>query len=1338
MEDGNTKYDSRDDCNAIIFTQWNQILTGCKNTSIPSSVTSIGSKAFYGCTGLTSITIPDNIETIGIEAFLDCSGLTSISISNSIQSIGNGAFCGCTGLMSFDIPNSITTIEGRLLYGCTSLKSLFIPSNITLIQDGAFGGCTGLMSIQVDDANQVYDSRDNCNAIIETRSDKVLFGFNTSVIPNSVRFIAEYAFRDCSSLESIVISENVKEIGFRAFYNCSSLSSVIILSNVETIGGDAFYNCSSLSSIIIPGNVKTIGSGAFYGCSSLSSITLSEREYGPYIGNNAFTGCHEMTNFYCKSKQVPSVTSYSDTSSCFYDSSYETATLWVPASSLLDYMRADPWNKFGKIEEIEDGYFYDKGSNNNLLFHIISEDEKTCEIAKNSKKFNGNLEILDIPEKARDYKVIGIADSAFCDFENINDITIPANIEYIGKGAFRNNNSLIRVNSKITEPFAIDNSAFFFGDDFFTNANLYVPKGTKAKYMATEGWKKFKRIMEEGTYDGTKPADAVAVDLGLPSGTKWANMNVGATTPEGYGDYFAWGETVAKDYYWSDNYKYYELSDGDKYLLTKYCTKATDGVVDNVLTLESTDDAATANWGGKWRMPTSEEIEELLNNCGWVLTTKNGVKGYLVTGSNGNSIFLPLSGLRHSVFYGIGKQGLYWSSSLNQESDISTSRNSYSLTLYETFKGCGHDERIYGFAVRPVLSGDVGDEEPATFTFQTTEGVEMTFVITNEEPKTCAVYSQTIASGTTGTVTIPETANGYSVTGIGKNAFKGCASVTSITIPATIKEIGDSAFFGCTALTEVHSLVLEPFAISDNVFMVSDGVFTSATLHVPAGTKAKYETTAGWKQFKSVVENGTAPGDDIDPSKGWLTLVDKKLKRLNSAKGEWMMFQSNGYLVKGEEGREYNSLSDAHIDPNDPSVLLFDFNPGTYKKVAFRSDGAVKMLDEKHLSEMVPEGTYTIADGTDCYDHIGDNTFRAKTDEGVLMRFKVTDEENNTCQVFTISEQGERMGWAWATSISDQTTGTVTIPSVANGYTVTEIGEYAFWPCSQVTTFIVPETVTTIGKEAFRGCTSIADFYIYATTVPSTDRIFEYKENNLSKGYATIPSATLHVPAGTKEDYAAVEPWSAFGMIVVIGEEETDVVIVDELMYLIGNDGTAALTGLKSGLSGEVIIPEVIIVDGNTYPVTEIAAGAFKDCDQMTSIVIPASVTVIGASAFAGCSGLKDIYCNNPIPADLGLANTRSLGGTATDIGNVPSQFEGVDVSACVLHVPEGSVDLYRTTLGWSCFKNLEAMNIEGVVCIKINDPTSASWYMLNGSRIMAKPTHKGIYIHTGKKYIVR
>ena len=154
------------------------------------------------------------------------------------------------------------------------------------------------------------------------------------------------------------------------------------------------------------------------------------------------------------------------------------------------------------------------------------------------------------------------------------------------------------------------------------------------------------------------------VDLGLPSGLKWATCNVGATTPEGYGDHFAWGETEPKDYYDWSSYKYYN---GSSSRLTKYCLLSDFGTVDNKTTLELTDDAARVNWGGKWRMPTKAEQDELINrnNCTWTWTTQNGVKGYKVTSKkNGNSIFLPAAGIRYDDdLSNAGSVGYYWSSS---------------------------------------------------------------------------------------------------------------------------------------------------------------------------------------------------------------------------------------------------------------------------------------------------------------------------------------------------------------------------------------------------------------------------------------------------------------------------------------------------------------------------------------------------------------------------------------------------------------------------------------------------------------------------------------------------
>ena len=683
----------------------------------------------------------------------------------------------------------------------------------------------------------------------------------------------------------------------------------------------------------------------------------------------------------------------------------------------------------------------------------------------------------------------------------------------------------------------------------------------------------------------------------------------------------------------------------------------------------------------------------------------------------------------------------------------------------------------------------------------------------------------------------------------------------------------------------------------------------------------KTKAYAGEGGYLTLKDNGTTPGDDPDLSEGWYSLIDKKLERdyysLGQTKHEWMMFQSNGYLVKHPDGYNgFNIVTDAHIDPNDPSVLLFDFAPGTYMKMVVGYGGSIKILDNDHLDEAVPAGTYTIADGTDCYDHIGDNTFRAKTDEGVTVRYQITDEEAKTCRPFHILEIGEHgVGVYSSQATSTSTTGTLTILDIVNGYTVTEIGprafehcklltaitlpetlktiaDYSFTDCAGITTIRIPESVNSIGYSAFSGCTGLTSYTwpssasvatgsgvfsnctsLTSVTLPVglgagstgmfggciglTDITFpeavhaipaytfsgctgltsltipnhihdigrlSFKECSgltsvqLPEGITEIPygtfdrctglteivipdgvtlidsiafrwcdalktvsvpktvtairyyafngcsslkdfychaeqipetnpttfskyllaNATLHVPASTKEVYAAVEPWNQFGKIVVIGEEEADVVTVDEVMYVIGDDGTAALTGLQSGISGEVVIPEVITVDGNTYPVTEISAGAFRDCQQMTSVVIPAGVTVIGEGAFAGCSGLMVIICNNPVPADLGQANARMLGGTKTGMSGVPSQFEGVDVSACVLYVPEGSVDLYRNTPGWSCFLKVEAFSPDGIATTMYKADTPTPWHMLNGSRMASKPTHKGIYIHHGRKYVVK
>ena len=185
-----------------------------------------------------------------------------------------------------------------------------------------------------------------------------------------------------------------------------------------------------------------------------------------------------------------------------------------------------------------------------------------------------------------------------------------------------------------------------------------------------------------------------AVDLGLS--VKWANMNVGAESPEDYGDYFAWGETSTKETYdWST---YFDTNDGGS-TFTKYNNEGGKTILD------PEDDAAHVNWGGSWRMPTKAEWQELLVNCTWTWTTQNGINGYKVTskkaGYTDKFIFLPAAGCRNgSGLASVGSYGYYWSSSLDEYN----SSNAWYLGFYSDYHGLDYyGYRYYGQSVRLVL-----------------------------------------------------------------------------------------------------------------------------------------------------------------------------------------------------------------------------------------------------------------------------------------------------------------------------------------------------------------------------------------------------------------------------------------------------------------------------------------------------------------------------------------------------------------------------------------------------------------------------------------------------------
>ena len=269
------------------------------------SVTSIGYRAFYGCSGLTSVTIPNSVTSIGDKAFYKCSSLPVINnlryadtylieavdrtrstytIKDGTRWIGSSAFYDCSSLTSVEIPNSVTSIGDNTFYNCSSLTSVTIPNRVTSIGDYAFEDCSSLTSVTIPNSVTSIGKSAfrNCSSL------------TSLTIPNSVTSIGSHAFRNCSSLTSVTIPNSVTSLGSYTFYDCSGLTSVTIPNSVTSIGDYTFYYCSGLTSVTIPNSVTRIGARAFDGCSGLTSVTIPNSVTS--ISGYAFSGCSGLTS----------------------------------------------------------------------------------------------------------------------------------------------------------------------------------------------------------------------------------------------------------------------------------------------------------------------------------------------------------------------------------------------------------------------------------------------------------------------------------------------------------------------------------------------------------------------------------------------------------------------------------------------------------------------------------------------------------------------------------------------------------------------------------------------------------------------------------------------------------------------------------------------------------------------------------------------------------------------------------------------------------------------------------------------------------------------------------
>jgi len=277
---------------------------------IPSTVKTIGDCAFEYCSGLTEVEMPRNLQSIGDYAFCGCSALTGITIPQNVTSIGGYAFYECDRLTSIEIPQGVTYINICTFYGCDNLRSVSLLGNVTTLQSSAFKYCENLTEF---------------------------------TIPETVTKIGNQTFYNCSKLTNITIPASVTTIGTGAFAVCKSLTNIELPNSVTSLGEQAFSNCSGLTSVTLPDSLPTILYATFMSCSNLQSISIPSSV--TEIDSYAFEGCSGLNDVYCN-WETPVEYTYSNV---FDTSTYDNATLHVPAGTIPAYKNANFWKSFQKV-----------------------------------------------------------------------------------------------------------------------------------------------------------------------------------------------------------------------------------------------------------------------------------------------------------------------------------------------------------------------------------------------------------------------------------------------------------------------------------------------------------------------------------------------------------------------------------------------------------------------------------------------------------------------------------------------------------------------------------------------------------------------------------------------------------------------------------------------------------------------------------------------------------------------------------------------------------------------------------------------------------------------------
>ncbi|MBQ8257729.1 MAG: leucine-rich repeat domain-containing protein, partial [Bacteroidaceae bacterium] len=851
--------------------------TSLTSVTIPNSVTTMGDYAFYGCTGLKSVTIPNSVTSIEYSAFRGCTGLTSITIPNSVTSIGSCAFEYCSGLTSVTIPNSVTSIDIYAFHDCTGLTSITIPNSVTSIGYHSFDGCTGLTSIVVDAGNSVYDSREGCNAIIETATNTLIAGCKSTIIPGSVTSIDSYAFHDCTGLTSITIPNSVTSIGSSAFSGCSGLTSITIPNSVTSIGSQAFQNCTGLTSVTIPNSVTSIENWAFYNCTGLTSITIPNSVTS--IGSCAFEYCSGLT-----SVTIPnSVTSIRE--SAFNGCPLEkveinttTVGSWFKGcTSIKEIIIGDSVTSIGdyafngctgiKNVRIEDGDTKLNLGKNGFkgLFYYCPLESLYLGRNLNYSEYYGDgyspfAQITTLTSVTIGDNVNSLNTFLFKDCSNLNAITIPESVQIIEDYVFQYCD---------LREIHIPAGVITIGDYAFSHNNN-LEKITAAKentrYSTPEGYNVlidnntiYGSILVLGGKGAIIPDGIVSIGDGAFNGIHGITSITIPASVEAIGSYAFEACSDLKEIHCLATDRYISVSnfafDGLYETTTLYIPAAGKKYY-------------TGSWADFANIVVVGEI--VVDGLSYAVISEEEKTVQVIDYSGSNDVVnIPSSITYNGEIY---KVTAICYQAFKDYTNISgiTIPASVSSIGYDAFVGCTNLASIKVESGNPVFDSRENCNaiiETATNTL--IQGCKNTII-----PNSVTLIGNTAFYNCTGltSITIPNSVTSIrayaffgcsgltsieipnSVTSIGGHAFFGCSGLTSVTIPNSVKAIGENVFSGCTSLTSV--------TIPSSVTSIGYGAFSCCSgltiITIPNSvTRIGYEAFYGCTNLATVVNNSS-------------------------------------------------------------------------------------------------------------------------------------------------------------------------------------------------------------------------------------------------------------------------------------------------------------------------------------------------------------------------------------------------------------------------------------------------------------------------------------------------